>query len=76
MTVSGPILFSYFLYFDEREIHIGYGTQLASQKTLSKGRRIGKERFVTREEAEAARMKWREKFHLTSTIHAESALLR
>lgn len=75
MNGNNSVLFSYFLYFDDREIHIGYGTQAASLKSLGRGRRVGNGRFAMREEAEAARAKWREKFHLTSTVEIRSALV-
>ena len=65
MSASGPVLFSYFIYVDGGDIHIGYGTQAAGMKSLSRGERIGKRRFARREEAESARMKWRGKFHIT-----------
>lgn len=64
-NLRDSVLFSYFLYLDDRDIHIGYGTQPASEKTLRRGRRIGTDRFETRQEAEVARMEWRKKFHIT-----------
>lgn len=72
MNDSNSVVFSYFLYFHDRDIHIGYGTQEASRRNLLNGRRIGGGRFALREEAEAARIKWRKKFHLNSEIQAES----
>lgn len=65
MNTGGTVLFSYFIYFDTGDIYIGYGTQTAGKKNLSRGERIGKRRFSRREDAESARVKWRAKLHPT-----------
>lgn len=70
MNPSGTVLFSYFIYFDSGDIYIGYGTQAAGTKELSRGQRIGKHRFARREEAESARVKWHAKLHPTDSDHS------
>ncbi len=76
MNTSVTVLFQYFLYMDHDGIQIGYGTEAAAKKLLRRGERIGRRRFATGKEAEAACIRWREKLLPQFAQHSHSSVLQ
>ncbi len=66
VTPSSNAIFKYFLYLDQHDVLIGYGTENAAGHTAKKGKMLSQQRFDTKEEAEAERAKWREKLPFLS----------
>lgn len=58
--MSSP-LYRYFLYLDRNGVGLGYGTAKRTGHWVKAGSILGRRTFATKAEAEAERVKWREK---------------
>lgn len=48
----------YFVYFEKKEVRVGYGTEQVARFICNRGAVLGEKRFATRNEAEAELISW------------------
>ena len=58
-------MLSYFVYFEKKEVRIGYGTEHVASFIANRGAVLGEKRFTTRDEAEMEVVWWKTRLPFT-----------